>query len=85
MRLKNRLLEIGSGLKMSENLENKTKTMTVVLVYHVDVKEDTEENMDDEALTKVCGENAGFYSGAATCDIYVDAQTIIDRIIFPGK
>lgn len=76
--------EIIGMSEFNEN-ENKTKTMTVVLVYHVDVKEDTEENMDDEALTKSCSENAGPYSGAATCDIYVDAQTIIDRIIFPGK
>ena len=84
MRLKNRLLEIGSGLKMSE-YKNKTKTLTVVLIYHVDVKEDTEENMDNEALMKSCGEKAGFYSGAATCDIYIDARTITDRIIFPKK
>jgi hypothetical protein len=78
---------MGEIIEMSEfnKNENKTKTMTVVLVYHVDVKEDTEENMDNEALMKSCGEKAGFYSGAATCDIYIDARTITDRIIFPGK
>ena len=72
--------EIIGMSEFNEN-ENKTKTMTVVLIYHVDVKEDTEENMDDEALTKACGEKAGFYSGAATCDKHIAANVILDRVI----
>lgn len=69
---------------MLESNETNTKTITVVVVYHVDVKQDTGENMDNEALSKVCGTDAraAVYSGAATCNTYIPAKDILARVTY---